>query len=169
MNSYADIFQPPLPESSSHTSRWSNLPGLATSLAISAAAREAQGPLLVVTEDNEQAEQLRRELGFFCPPEELSVLTFPDWETLPYDNFSAHQDITSDRLNTLYQLPKLTSGILVVSFPSLMHRLPPRHYIESNSLILKAGQQLDLESMRKNLLKGGYQVVDSVYEHGEFT
>ena len=169
MKPQADIFQPPLPESSSVAVRWANLPGLATSLAIAEAARKNKGPLLVVTEDNEQAEQLRRELGFFCPDDELSVWSFPDWETLPYDNFSAHQDITSDRLNALYQLPKLDSGILVVSFTSLMHRLPPRHYIEANSLILETGQDLDLDQMRNNLLKGGYQSVDSVYEHGEFT
>jgi transcription-repair coupling factor (superfamily II helicase) len=165
----ADIFQPPLPESSSRKLRWSSLPGLATSLAIAEAARRNKGPLLVVTEDNEQAEQLLRELRFFCPDATLPVLTFPDWETLPYDNFSAHQDITSDRLNTLYQLPKLNAGILIVSFTSLMHRLPPRHYIESNSLILESGQQLDLDATRNNLLRGGYQAVESVFEHGEFT
>jgi len=149
--------------------RWANLPGLATSLAIAEAAEKNHGPLLVVTEDNEQAEQLRRELGFFSPGDSLPILSFPDWETLPYDNFSAHQDITSDRLNTLYQLPKLDSGILVVSFTGLMHRLPPREYIESNSLILEIGQALDVEQMRKQLFKGGYQVVDSVHEHGEYT
>ena len=169
VKSSADIFQPPLPESNSAALRWSNLPGLATSLAIAEAARNHNGPLLVVTEDNEQAEQLRRELGFFCSGEQLPVLSFPDWETLPYDNFSAHQDITSARLNTLYQLPKLNAGILVVSFTSLMHRLPPREYIESNSLILETGQELDLDHMRTRLLKGGYQAVDSVYEHGEYT
>ncbi len=165
----ADIFQPPLPESSDHKLRWTGLSGLATSLAIAEAGRRHKGPLLVVTEDNEQAEQLSRELGFLCPQDLLPVLTFPDWETLPYDNFSAHQDITSDRLSTLYQLPKLSAGILIVPLTSLMHRLPPRDYIESNSLLLETGQKFDLERMRKNLLEGGYQSVESVYEHGEFS
>jgi len=148
--------------------RWGNLPGLATSLAISAAASGRDGPLLVVTENNEQAEQLRRELGFFCGTGPVPVLAFPDWETLPYDNFSAHQDITSDRLDTLYRLPGLAQGILVVSFPSLMHRLPPRDYIAGNSLMLSCGQRFDIDAMRTSLTRAGYQSVEAVYEHGEF-
>ena len=67
-----------------------------------------------------------RELKYFCASkEELPVFSLPDWETLPYDSFSPHQDIISERLNALYHLPQLTRGILVLSITSLMHRLPP--------------------------------------------
>ncbi|MCP5346023.1 MAG: transcription-repair coupling factor [Pseudomonadales bacterium] len=157
-----------MPDTNKTTLPWHDLPGLSASLAISLAAAHSPGPLLVVTENNEQVEQLRRELGFLCPGGKLPVLSFPDWETLPYDNFSAHQDITSDRLDTLYRLPDLDRGILVVSFTSLMHRLPPRHYITSNSLILECGQRFDIDTMRSTLAKAGYQAVEAVFEHGEF-
>ncbi|MEZ5491811.1 MAG: transcription-repair coupling factor [Gammaproteobacteria bacterium] len=168
MKPFVELLNPPLPDDETPVVRWANLPGLATSLAISEAARHSPAPLLVVTENNEQAEQLRRELGFFYGADQTPVLSFPDWETLPYDNFSAHQDITSDRLNTLYRLPTLKRGILVVSFSSLMHRLPPRSYVTSNSLMLTCGQQFDIDTMRITLLKAGYQSVEAVYEHGEF-
>ncbi len=168
MKSISDLFQPPLPDVDKPMQRWSNLPGLSLSLAIATAAGQSPGPLLVITENNEQAEQLRRELKFFSSEGQTPVLSFPDWETLPYDNFSAHQDITSDRLDSLYRLPDLDRGILVVSFASLMHRLPPRRYITSNSLVLECGQPFDIDVMRTTLLNGGYQAVEAVYEHGEF-
>jgi transcription-repair coupling factor (superfamily II helicase) len=99
---------------------------------------------------------------------DLPVFTFPDWETLPYDNFSPHQDIISQRLATLYQLPMLQRGIVIVPVSTLMHRLPPRNYLEGNSLLLDKGQQLDMDQLRKRLESAGYQCVAQVMEHGEF-
>lgn len=163
------ILAAPLPEQRQTLAWWGNLHGLATSIAISSAANTHSGPLLVVTDSNERSEQLKRELGYFCSGyPQLPVLSFPDWETLPYDNFSAHQDIISDRLYTLYRLPTLNRGILVVSFNSLMYRLPPRQYIHSNALVLETGATFDMEDMRRNLIHAGYHLVDSVFEHGEF-
>ena len=73
----------------------------------------------------EQAlEDRQRELPFYLEGE-LEILAFPDWETLPYDNFSPHQDIISERLHTLHRLPRVTAGVLIVPVPTLMHRLPP--------------------------------------------
>jgi len=165
----SELLNPTLPDIGRPTVKWSNLPGLASSLAISITAKSWNGPVLVITSSNEQADQLRRELNYFCPDNNsLPVLSFPDWETLPYDNFSAHQDIISDRLNTLYRLPHLDQGILIVAFNSLMQRLPPKQYIVTNSLMLKIGTKFDLETRRRDLLRTGYQYVDSVYEHGEF-
>ena len=83
--------------------------------------------LVVITSDTSASLALERELPFFLD-EPLDILVFPDWETLPYDNFSPHQDIISERLDTLYRLPALTSGILIVPMPTLMHRLAPREY-----------------------------------------
>ncbi|MEM9257076.1 MAG: transcription-repair coupling factor [Pseudomonadota bacterium] len=123
--------------------------------------------LMVITADSSKALNLEREIPFFLD-QPLPVLTFPDWETLPYDNFSPHQDIISARLATLYQLPRATEGILLVPVPTLMHRLPPTAYIAGSSLILKRGQTLDVESFRANLLYNGYNPVETVYEHGEF-
>ncbi|MEE4278214.1 MAG: transcription-repair coupling factor [Halieaceae bacterium] len=123
--------------------------------------------LVVVTEDTAQAQLLARELPLFLP-EGQELLHLPDWETLPYDNFSPHQDIISDRLRALHRLPRQQQGILLLPMSALMQRLPPRHYVEANSLQLATGQTLDVEALREDLVKSGYRVVDTVYEHGEF-
>ena len=169
----ANIFNPPLPQDSQLSCYWKQADGSATSLAIASAASISEGPLLLVCEDNESVEQFKRELKYFCArnpdqEESLEVFSLPDWETLPYDNFSPHQDIISDRLNALYHMPQLKQGILVVSITSLMHRLPPRKYISANSLVLNVGQELSISEIREQLVNAGYQSVDSVFEHGEF-
>ena len=123
--------------------------------------------LVVITADTSSALALERELPFFLDAP-VEVLAFPDWETLPYDNFSPHQDIISERLDTLYRLPAATSGILVVPIPTLMHRLAPTEYIAGSSLVLETGQSLDIDSFRRNLQRNGYVNVETVYEHGEF-
>ncbi|EED33074.1 transcription-repair coupling factor [gamma proteobacterium NOR5-3] len=123
--------------------------------------------LVVFTEDTAQTQVLARELPFFLPPE-CEILLLPDWETLPYDNFSPHQDIVSERLRTLHRLPQTRRGVLLLPVAALMQRLPPRHYIEANSLLLEEGQSLDIEGLRSALSKNGYRAVDTVYEHGEF-
>ncbi|PCJ28663.1 MAG: transcription-repair coupling factor [SAR86 cluster bacterium] len=169
----ANIFNPPLPEDSHLACYWKGTVGSATSLAIASAAANSDGPLLLVCEDNESVDQFKRELRYFCsrangPESQLKVFSLPDWETLPYDNFSPHQDIISDRLSALYHLPQLEQGILVVSISSLMHKLPPQKYITANSLDLEIGQELFIPAMRKELVNAGYQAVDAVFEHGEF-
>ncbi|MFT7287520.1 MAG: transcription-repair coupling factor (superfamily II helicase) [Halieaceae bacterium] len=123
--------------------------------------------LVVLVEDTAQAQTLARELPFFLPAA-TPMLQLPDWETLPYDNFSPHQDIVSERLRTLYHLPRASNGILLLPVAALMQRLPPRHYIEGNSLLLAEGQDLDATALRRALQKSGYRAVDTVYEHGEF-
>ena len=138
-------------------------------MAICHAASIADAPLILICENNETVEQFVRELSYFSRTfESLPIFGLPDWETLPYDNFSPHQDITSERLRTLYHLPKLKKGVLVISMPSLMHRLPPQNYIISNSLDLVVGQQLDIGQVKEDLVEAGYQSVNSVLEHGEF-
>jgi len=171
-----DLFSPPLPREA-HTLQWRALPDSQLSLALISAARASanagRGPVLMITNSSEDAEQLRRELQFYgagtAETESLTIYTFPDWETLPYDSFSPHQDIISERLNALYHLPDLRTGILIVPVNSLMHRLPPPSYVQGNSLMLQTGESLDTDTLRHRLLGAGYQHVDSVYEHGEFT
>ena len=123
--------------------------------------------LLVITADTSSALALERELPFFLD-QPTEILAFPDWETLPYDNFSPHQDIVSERLNTLYHLPSTSSGIIIVPIPTLMHRLAPTEYIAGSSLVLEAGQTLDTAKFRRNLERNGYSNVETVYEHGEY-
>ena len=84
---------------------WGNLPGAALSLAVAEAASAAKRFTLLLTADSQSAERLQEELAFFAP--DLPVLHFPDWETLPYDVFSPHQDIISQRIATLSRLPEI--------------------------------------------------------------
>ncbi|MBT1118506.1 transcription-repair coupling factor [Stutzerimonas nitrititolerans] len=156
---------PPMPAASGKQT-WGNLPGAALSLAIAESASSAKRFTLLLTADSQSAERLKEELAFFAP--ELPVLHFPDWETLPYDVFSPHQDIISQRIAALYQLPELTHGVLVVPITTALHRLAPKRFLLGSSLVLDVGQKLDVEQMRSRLEAAGYRCVDTVYEHGEF-
>ncbi|MDE3739604.1 MULTISPECIES: transcription-repair coupling factor [Pseudomonas] len=156
---------PPLP-SSAGKQHWGNLPGAALSLAIAEAASAGKRFTLLLTADSQTAERLEQELAFFAP--DLDVLHFPDWETLPYDLFSPHQDIISQRVDTLYRLPGVKRGVLVVPITTALHRLAPTRFLLGSSLVLDVGQKLDVEQMRLRLEAAGYRCVDTVYEHGEF-
>ena len=99
---------------------------------------------------------------------DVPVLTLPDWETLPYDHFSPHQDIVSQRLRTFFELPQLTDGIVILPITTAMLRTPPQYYIEGNTLDLSVGQTFDSEAFATRLTLNGYRAVDTVFEHGEF-
>ncbi len=139
----------------------------AKSLAVAEFAASQQHPVVLITDDTATAYRMEQELRFFAP--ELSIHLLPDWETLPYDVFSPHQDIISERLRCLAELPTMQQGILLVPITTLLHRLPPTEYLQGHSLQLKKGQALDLKVMRDTLVKSGYRHVDTVYEHGEYT
>ncbi len=94
---------------------------------------QASGPLLVIAQNSREAEALSEEIRFFAGPG-LNVRVFPDLETLPYDSFSAHPDITSARLATLAELPRARHGVWLVAIDTLLQRLAPRSYIEAYSL-----------------------------------
>ncbi len=160
------VLQLPKLPAASGKQHWGNLPGAALSLAIAEAASSAKRFTLLLTADSQSAERLQEELGFFAP--DLPVLHFPDWETLPYDLFSPHQDIISQRIAALYRLPELQHGVLVVPISTALHRLAPTRFLLGSSLVLDVGQKLNVESMRLRLEAAGYRCVDTVYEHGEF-
>lgn len=148
---------------------WSQLHGAGISLAISLASQTSKNPLVIFTPDMAQATRLAHELQFFINDSKFPILTLPDWEMLPYDHFSAHQDIISQRLLTLYRLPTLKQGILIVPVSTLMHRLAPREYLETHSFILAQGDELDMQALRLRLETNGYHYVNQVMEHGEFS
>jgi transcription-repair coupling factor (superfamily II helicase) len=150
--------------------RWSGLHGSARGLAVAAAARRHPGLTVMVVPDTPAADRMGTELRFFFAgdPDPLPVLHFPDWETLPYDQFSPHQDIVSERLETLYRLPDTHRGVLVVPVSTLMTRVAPRQFVDGHSLMLKAGERLDLMGFRRRLEEAGYRCVGQVLEHGEF-
>jgi transcription-repair coupling factor (superfamily II helicase) len=160
---------PDLPAKPGQRLDWIRLYGAGRGLAVAGAARAHTGPVLVVVSDPAAALQLETELRFFLGAhDDLPVIHFPDWETLPYDSFSPHQDIVSDRLETLRRLPDLESGILVAPVTSLMVRTAPLQYVVAHSLELSTGQRLDVEAFRVRLESAGYRCVSQVMEHGEF-
>jgi len=146
---------------------WGQLSGLATSLALTSTTCDQKAPLLVITEDMVSANRLADECRFFDPG--IPVFVFPDWEILPYDRFSPHQDIISDRLLALYSLPNLEKGIIIVPIHTLMHRVSSREYIEGHMLIIRKDDAINLDNFKHRLQKYGYQHVPQVYSHGEFS
>ena len=163
------IFSPTLPTEGYNTNYWQGLNGSAESLALVHAATQAEGPILLICDNNESVEKYLRELSYLSSElNAYKIFALPDWETLPYDNFSPHQDIVSDRLATLSSLPRIKRGVVVTSVSSLMHLLPPRQYIDANSLDLATGQKRTLTDLREQMAIAGYHHVTSVMEHGEF-
>jgi transcription-repair coupling factor (superfamily II helicase) len=161
------LLQPRFSSAPGSLTRWGKLYGGARSLAIAEAAEQATGPVLVIAPSARDAEQLTEEIAFFAGSG-LAVQAFPDLETLPYDSFSAHPDITSARLTTLATLPNATAGVWVVTIDALLQRLAPRSYIDAHSLALSVGESLDVESLKARLTAAGYSAVTLVSEHGEF-
>ena len=100
------IWQPALPVDHGQCS-WRGLQGDSLALAVSNAVRQSSNLVVVVSSNMQIAEQIRDQFIFFDSGSKTSVSIFPDWETLPYDNFSPHQDIVSERVSTLYRLPLL--------------------------------------------------------------
>jgi transcription-repair coupling factor (superfamily II helicase) len=147
-----------------------SLLGCSLSLSLTNIATQHAGVLVVLVSDTQFASKLERELKFFLSQQqnEIPVLTFPDWETLPYDIFSPHHDIVSERLTTLCTLPNLSKGILLVPIATLMHRLCPSEYLLQNTVWLKKRQPFQLTATRKRLIDAGYHCVPAVMAHGEF-
>ncbi len=167
MVSRHDLASLPLPAARERLG-WGGLAGVAPALALALAAARQPAPLVVLAADARAAERLEEELAFFGGAQ-LTVQHFPDWETLPFDRFSPHQDIVSRRLETLYRLPEMTRGLVVVPINTALQRLPPPDYVRGRSLLLERGQRLDLQHMRRDLEASGYQHVAQVMEHGEFS
>jgi transcription-repair coupling factor (superfamily II helicase) len=151
---------------------WHNLHGSSSSFALYQAAQTAQTPILLITSNTPEALKIEQELLSLAKSDEHNqarICLFPDWETLPYDNFSPHQDIISQRLATLYQLSRMETGVIIVPVTTLVQKLAPKQYIEANSLVIKKGDKRDLHQMRKALEANGYRNVEQVLEHGEFS
>ncbi|HEU0152404.1 MAG TPA: transcription-repair coupling factor [Arenimonas sp.] len=138
----------------------------AMALGLAEAARTHDGLVLAVTRDSHAAQSLEHDLKVLAG--DLPVLHFADWETLPYDLFSPHPDIVSQRVAALYRLPTARKGVLVVPVASLMQRLPPPSWIAGNTLDLTRGQKLDLDAEKRRLEAAGYRNVPQVLDPGDF-
>ena len=161
------LLRPPLPTVAGSAIHWNALHGSSRALALAEAAAAEARPLAFVCADIRDLERLGAELRFFGGPE-LELLTLPDWEVLPYDIFSPHPDIVSERLRTLARLPGLRRGILLLTADSLVARLPPVNFVASRSFDLKRGAMLEIEPLRLRLASAGYASVGQVTAPGEF-
>jgi transcription-repair coupling factor (superfamily II helicase) len=149
---------------------WGHLYGSSLTLALAEYCQKTSGVKILITPDSLTANQLQEELAFFLNPEssQQELLLFPDWETLPYDQFSPHQDIISQRLYTLSRLQHAQNAVVITSISTIMHKLCPPEFLNQYALMLKQGQKLDLEVFRSQLQQAGYHNVNKVLEHGEF-
>ena len=117
---------------------------------------------VVVTRDQNQLNQIETELAF-CG---VDAYVFPDWETLTYDELSPHQDIVSERINLLTDMP--SSGVMLISVQALMHRVAPPSWLIGQHFDLSVGDVFDINSQRELLVTAGYLSVENVFEPGEF-
>ncbi|HEY6452010.1 MAG TPA: transcription-repair coupling factor [Steroidobacteraceae bacterium] len=163
----AMLLHPPLPDAAVRHWRWRGLHGSARGLALAEAVAADSRPWVFIAADTRELEQLAAELRFFAGPA-LEILMLPDWEVLPYDVFSPHPDIVSERLRTLSHLPGLRRGILLLAVESLLTRLPPVSYVQARSFELKRGEPLAIEPLRLRLAQSGYASVSQVGMPGEF-
>ena len=147
---------------------WRDLTSSGLALALTEASLNHDGLTVVITNSAKEASYQRGAIEFFSKGQDLPILIFPDWETLPYDIFSPHQDIISGRLKTLAKLPTTKQGILLVPITTIMHRLAPVDFVSSRSFHYQVGDELDRDNLQSQLNKVGYNRVDTVYEHGEF-
>lgn len=145
---------------------WGSLYGSADALALIEYAQQQPQVVLLVANDIAHLDTLYQSLNFYN--DTLEILKFDNWEVLPYDQFSPHPDITSNRLATLSKLRQLKHGIVLTTLETLFSHLCPIEFSEQYSFNLDVGDTIEPNSFSEKLLKIGYNRVTTVMEHGEF-
>ena len=146
-------------------SRWLNLSQGSLPLALARYLPHRQLKV-VLTQDTEQALRLQTAWLFFRPHD--TAVFLPDWETLPYERFSPHQDLVSERLSALWQIKSGTADVLFVPVATAMQKLPPVPFLAGRTFWLKTGQTLDIGRLKSDLVDAGYNHVSHVVAAGEF-
>lgn len=123
--------------------------------------------LAIFTETAFEARRLMEEMLWFSPNLKINLL--PDWETLPYDHFSPHPDLISERLLTLYQVTQKSFDVVIIPVTTALHLLPPKSYIQQFSFHFAKGQKVDIEAFKNQLTLNGYINVVRVMAPGEFS
>ena len=141
------------------------LAGSADALALAQLAARAK-PVLALSASALDAQRLVEEVAWFAP--QLRVCLLPDWETLPYDSFSPHQDLVSERLATLYRIQRGDFDLAVVPAQTALVRLCPPAYLAARTFFLEQGKRLDVKALREQMAIAGYHHVTQVVAPGEF-
>ncbi len=128
---------------------------------------ESKSPVVLFVSQPSDAIKRSAEITFFDPS--LRVRTLPDWETLPYDAFSPHQDLISERLETLYHLTEEKVDLLIVPISTALHKIAPKTYFSQNVFLLNVGERLSQENFRDHLSNAGYEPVSQVVAPGEYS
>jgi len=145
--------------------RYTNLTGSSDTLALAQYA-QTHTPLVVIAANALEAQRLVEEIPFFDP--KLRVHLLPDWETLPYDHFSPHQDLISERLATLHHIRSNASDVVIVPITTALYPLPPVSYLAAYTFFLKKSERLDLDAFRQQMTLAGYNHVQQVLTPGEY-
>jgi len=147
-------------------SRATGLHGSSDALAIARLAA-VHKPMAVFTATAADGQRLLDEIRYFAPA--LRAHLLPDWETLPYDNFSPHQDLVSERLATLYQASHQAFDVLLVPVTTALYRLPPVEFLAAYSFFLEQSETIEPDALRRQLTLAGYQHVTQVVSPGEYS
>ncbi|MBI5436629.1 MAG: transcription-repair coupling factor [Nitrosomonadales bacterium] len=145
--------------------RYTNMHGSSDALALAQYATKTT-PLVVIAASALEAQRLVEEIPFFAPG--LRVHLLPDWETLPYDHFSPHQDLVSERLATLHHIRSKSFDVAVVPVTTALYPLPPVEYLAAFTFFLKRGEKLDIARLREQMTFAGYNHVQQVLTPGEY-
>ncbi|NJD00024.1 transcription-repair coupling factor [Candidatus Erwinia dacicola] len=160
-----ELYRYNLPTRAGDQRQLGQLTGAACAVECAEMVERHQGPVVLIAPDMQNALRLQDEIKQFT---DQPVMALADWETLPFDSFSPHQEIISSRLSTLYQLPTLERGVLILPVNTLMQRVCPHSFLHDHALVMQKGQKLSRDKLRVQLEQAGYRSVDQVMEHGEF-
>ncbi len=130
-------------------------------------AQKLNQPLICLLPDMQSARKFLNNLEFFANPE-IPIIEFPDWEILPYDRFSPHEDIISERLRVLNLIPKLNKGIIVLTIQTALLKIPPKSHVLDQSFDFKIGEKFNLLDNKKKLERAGYNQVSQIQAKGEY-
>ncbi|QOJ20579.1 MAG: transcription-repair coupling factor [Gammaproteobacteria bacterium] len=146
--------------------RHADFAGSGDALFLAQLAQQAK-PVTIITANALDAQRLLEEIPYFAPG--LRTHLLPDWETLPYDTFSPHHDLVSERLATLYQVMTGACDVLIAPLTTALYRMLPREYLAAHTFFLKQGETLDVAALRSQLTLAGYSHVTQVFSPGEYS
>lgn len=151
-----------------------NLYGSADAFALMQAAQQLSTEkklFTIIVANASDAQRLQEEITWFLKNDSTSLRchVLPDWETLPYDTFSPHQDLVSERLATLYEIQNKQCNILIIPATTALLKLPPPSFLAGYTFFFKQGEKIDLPQLKSQLQLAGYQAVSQVFSAGEYS